>query len=637
MKNKKALIIGAAVAVMLIAVVVIALIIGNKNKLSATTMRLLQIEGTVTLQSGGKQKKIIDNLKLNSGDVLTTGVKSLAGIALDDSKAVRLEESSEAEFNQSGKKLDLNLKKGSLFFDVSKKLEADESFEIRTATMIAGIRGTSGYVIVKTNGEPNGILITDGSVEVKGINPETGKEITTTVNAGQIVYVYLYDDVDPDKSVSFQLLDVSEDELPDEVVRYLVEHEDVLDRVCEATGWSKDKIKNKADGLPSPTPKPTATPTPEEEEEEEEPTDTPTPEPTATNTPTPTNKPAPPKASPTPTNTPSPTPTKAPAAPQPTPTATPAPEEPTPTESAPTPTKKPTNTPTPTPTPTSTPTPTPTPTPTSTPTPTPVVKVSSIIIDSSISVAAGKKQSIGCSVFPDNASNKTVNWSSSNTSIATVDSSGIVTGVAAGSATVTATAADGSGVSASCSVTVTKAATSLTINHTELTVPVGGVAETGASVEPSDIELTWTSADTSIAVVTDGMITGIKAGTTTITVSGGGLSASCKVIVEEDTAPVLTVLTPEPRGSGVVRIWFSLEGLKSDEIYYVNISNYSDGLTEAGDSNIDSGNGTGHIAVVGTPGMSYATQLHITGTDGLNKVYDEVIYVTIPEETVPSG
>ena len=503
--------------------------------------------------------------------------------------------------------------------------------------MIAGIRGTSGYVIVKNDGEPDGILITDGTVEVKGINPDTGKEITTTVTAGQIVYVYLYDDVDPDNSVSFQLLDVSEDELPDDVVRYLIEHEEVLDRVCEATGWSKDKIKKKADGLPSPTPKPTVTPTPEEEEEEEEPTDTPTPEPTATNTPTPTNKPAPPKVSPTPTNTPTPTPTKAPAAPQPTPTATPAPEEPTPTESAPTPTKKPTNTPTPTPTPTptSTPTPTPTPTPTSTPTPTPVVKVSSIIIDSSISVAAGKKQSIGCSVFPDNASNKTVNWSSSNASIATVDSSGIVTGVAAGSTTVTATAADGSGVSASCSVTVTKAATSLTINHTELTVPVGGTAETGASVEPSDIELTWSSADTSIATVSEGVITGVSAGTTLIIVSGGGMSASCTVTVEDATTPELTIQTPEPRGGGVVRIWFSLTNLQSGEIYYVNLYNPSDGLTEAGDSNIDSGNGTGQIAVKGTPGSSYSTQLHITGPDGFDKVYDEVVYVTIPIDSDP--
>lgn len=58
-------------------------------------------------------------------------------------------------------------------------------------------------------------------------------------------------------------------------------------------------------------------------------------------------------------------------------------------------------------------------------------------------------------VEPDNATNKNVNWESSDTSIATVDASGKVTAISAGSATITAAAADGSGVSASCSVTVT--------------------------------------------------------------------------------------------------------------------------------------------------------------------------------------
>ena len=58
-------------------------------------------------------------------------------------------------------------------------------------------------------------------------------------------------------------------------------------------------------------------------------------------------------------------------------------------------------------------------------------------------------------VKPDNATNKDVIWESSDTSIATVDASGKVTAISAGSATITATAADGSEVSASCFVTVT--------------------------------------------------------------------------------------------------------------------------------------------------------------------------------------
>ncbi|MBQ1372143.1 MAG: leucine-rich repeat protein [Oscillospiraceae bacterium] len=57
-------------------------------------------------------------------------------------------------------------------------------------------------------------------------------------------------------------------------------------------------------------------------------------------------------------------------------------------------------------------------------------------------------------IKPSNASNKTVIWTSSNNSIAKVDSSGLVSGVNSGTATITATAADGSGVSQKCEVTV---------------------------------------------------------------------------------------------------------------------------------------------------------------------------------------
>ena len=58
-------------------------------------------------------------------------------------------------------------------------------------------------------------------------------------------------------------------------------------------------------------------------------------------------------------------------------------------------------------------------------------------------------------VTPDNASDKTVTWSSDKESVATVDANGKVTAVAAGTANITATANDGSGVSATCAVTVT--------------------------------------------------------------------------------------------------------------------------------------------------------------------------------------
>ncbi len=84
------------------------------------------------------------------------------------------------------------------------------------------------------------------------------------------------------------------------------------------------------------------------------------------------------------------------------------------------------------------------------------IPVTGVKLDkTSLTLQETDSATLTATVEPDNATNKNVNWESSDTSIATVDASGKVTAISAGSATITATAADGSGKSASCSVTVT--------------------------------------------------------------------------------------------------------------------------------------------------------------------------------------
>ena len=121
------------------------------------------------------------------------------------------------------------------------------------------------------------------------------------------------------------------------------------------------------------------------------------------------------------------------------PTATPVPVKPT---EAP----KPTATPVPA-------KPTEAPKPTATPTP---VKVSSVTINPSTLKLTSKGQTaqLSASVLPNNAENKSIVWSTSNASVATVDNNGVVTAVANGNATITAAALDGSGKYAECSVVV---------------------------------------------------------------------------------------------------------------------------------------------------------------------------------------
>ena len=117
-------------------------------------------------------------------------------------------------------------------------------------------------------------------------------------------------------------------------------------------------------------------------------------------------------------------------------------------------TPQPTPTPDPTPTPTPTPDPTPTPTPTPDPGPTdvtPNVKVypSSIDADDTYYVYAGGTTQIYATVLPSNATDKTLRYSSSDTRVATVSSSGLITGISRGSTTITITTSNNKSISVS--------------------------------------------------------------------------------------------------------------------------------------------------------------------------------------------
>lgn len=369
----------AVIAAVAVAAVGVTIFLINRNNILATTMRLLKVEGTVNIEdASGAVKPVIDNIRFTSGDTLSTGSDGLASIGLDDTKIVTLQNDSSAQFLKNGKQIELKLKQGGVFFEVTKKLTEDETYEIETSNMTVGIRGTSGYVWYDETGLQS-LVITDGKVLVSGYNPETGETKTVEVCGGQMVSCYLYSDKTEERdSIEFELKDVSEEELPEFPLQMLAENDKLLEKVCAETGWDKDKLLNLVNAILDPN---TPSPTPDEIIEI---TDTPTATPKATNTPslTPTVSPSP-TSSPTPTKKPTSTPTATPAsteapiptvAPETTPTGVPtvtpsntpmATPTATPTE-APKPTATPTakpSTPTPTATPTDTPTPPPTPTP----------------------------------------------------------------------------------------------------------------------------------------------------------------------------------------------------------------------------------------------------------------------------------
>lgn len=156
----------------------------------------------------------------------------------------------------------------------------------------------------------------------------------------------------------------------------------------------------------------------------------------------------------------------------------------------------------------------------------------------SASLLAGNTLQLTATVAPANATNTTVSWSSSNTSYATVDSSGLVTALAAGSVTITARTADGN-YTATCALTITGtvAVSSVSLNKTVATVGVGTTTQLVATVLPSiatDKSVTWTSSDQTKATVNaSGLVTGVATGSATITVTtvDGGYTATCAVTV----------------------------------------------------------------------------------------------------------
>lgn len=146
-------------------------------------------------------------------------------------------------------------------------------------------------------------------------------------------------------------------------------------------------------------------------------------------------------------------------------------------------------------------------------------------------------EKLTATVNPSTANNTAVTWTSSNTTVATVSISGVVTGKSRGTATITVTANDGSGVNATCDVEVKQYVTSITLSKTSLSLVIGNEETISVtSVLPdnaNDKTYTWSSSDPAIAIVDNsGKVTAKSSGSATIKATandGGGVFASCSL------------------------------------------------------------------------------------------------------------
>lgn len=169
-------------------------------------------------------------------------------------------------------------------------------------------------------------------------------------------------------------------------------------------------------------------------------------------------------------------------------------------------------------------------------------EVTSVSLDkTSINLAVGTSTALVPTVYPETALLKTVSWSSSDETIATVNDNGVVSGLKPGSATITVTTNDGNH-KATCDINVFIPVSSISLNTTEVQLISGETASLSVSVLPENAAfktVSWSSSDETIATVNqNGLVTGKSAGKVNITAKttdDSNLTATCTIFVSDNT------------------------------------------------------------------------------------------------------
>ena len=166
-----------------------------------------------------------------------------------------------------------------------------------------------------------------------------------------------------------------------------------------------------------------------------------------------------------------------------------------------------------------------------------LVPVTGVILNhSSLDIQKDTSQTLQAQISPNDATNKSVTWVSSNPAAATVDDTGRVTAVSVGNTVITATTADGE-FKAGCNITVVCRVTGISISEKTITLARGNSTQLSATITPSDATdkaVSWSSSDSSVATVdSTGSVSGVAEGTATITAEShdGNFTAQCVVNV----------------------------------------------------------------------------------------------------------
>jgi uncharacterized protein YjdB len=178
-----------------------------------------------------------------------------------------------------------------------------------------------------------------------------------------------------------------------------------------------------------------------------------------------------------------------------------------------------------------------------------------VLLPATLTLNVGSPQQLAATITPANASNKNLNWSSDNTAVATVSSTGMVTAVSVGTATITVTTEDGGKTATTAITTINQIfVSSISVLPATATIAMGNQQQLTATITPSNASnknLSWTSSDTNVATVNSlGLVTSVAPGTCNITVTTQDGEKTAIAAITVNPRPVNKILSNCDSNSG---------------------------------------------------------------------------------------
>lgn len=194
--------------------------------------------------------------------------------------------------------------------------------------------------------------------------------------------------------------------------------------------------------------------------------------------------------------------------------------------------------------------------------------------DKTVTMGLNQTRQLQVKITPSDTTNKNVQWTSSNNSVATVDSNGVITSKNSGSTIITATTHNE--LKTEFFIEVETSVTNITLNSNEINLNTGGTFKLDATVNPSNASnknIKWISANESIATVDQsGNVAADVAGTTYISAvsADGKVVATCTVNVSK---PVVTkpakvkIKSAKKKGKKVTLKWKKISDAAGYVVY----------------------------------------------------------------------